>query len=44
MGDAADALIEDGEAAWFAHLAGECGQDGPCQYCIEEEIEEENDE
>jgi len=37
MGDIADGLIEDGETAWFLHLAGHCGQDGPCQYCHGEE-------
>ena len=38
MGDIADALTEEGETAWFLHLAGDC--DDWCQYCyVEGEIE-----
>ena len=35
MGDVAEYLTEQGEAAWIAHLNGDC--DGPCQECEAEE-------
>jgi hypothetical protein len=35
MGDAADYYTEQGQDAYFAHLAGDC--DGFCIYCVEEE-------
>ena len=38
MGDVADALIEQGEAGWWAHLSGDCSYD--CQYCAEEDCDE----
>ena len=38
MGDMADWLIEQGEDEWFAHLANDCGQYGPCQYCEEPKL------
>lgn len=34
MGDQADALIEQGEAEWYEHLAGNCRD--ICPYCEEE--------
>lgn len=37
MGEYADQAIEQGMDDWLAHKAGECGQDGPCQYCYENE-------
>lgn len=34
MGDGAERWDENGEQAWFEHLAGQC--DGFCVYCAEE--------
>jgi len=42
MGDMADYLIEQGEDAYFAHLAGDCDQQCPCQYCAEDERKKQN--
>jgi hypothetical protein len=39
MGDAADYWTEQGEAAYFAHLAGQC--DDFCIYCAEEDDAED---
>jgi ribonuclease HI len=40
MGDIAEHLNEQGQEAYDAHLRGECGQDGPCQYCEEKKPKE----
>ena len=36
MGDMADWNIDQGLDSWWAHKAGECDCDGPCQYCDED--------
>ena len=42
MGDMADYYTEQGQDAWFAHLAGQCGPDR-CPYCEKEETEKKKE-